>query len=47
MDFKNGCEELGLPPFSEDDLHRVFKRYDFDNSGTLKFSSFSHMTIPI
>jgi Ca2+-binding EF-hand superfamily protein len=42
-----GIKELGISEIKSKDLEMLFKRYDDDLDGTLRFSEFSHMFDPI
>ena len=44
-EFKRGLEGLGIQVPS--DLKLVYQRYDKDGDGTIKFSEFTHMLLPL
>jgi len=45
-DLLDGLRQLGLKEVVESDVVLLFKRFDLDRSGTLKFSEFSNMAVP-
>lgn len=38
---------MGIKDITEDDIYLLFKRFDIDQDGTLKFSEFSHLFEPV
>ena len=42
-----GIHELGLKDITEEDLLLIFRRYDTDQDGTIRFSEFSHAFVPL
>ncbi|CDW82573.1 ef hand family protein [Stylonychia lemnae] len=46
-DVLKGMHELGLKETTDDDIMLLYKRYDTDQDGTIRFSEFSHIFEPI
>eukprot|EP00347_Sterkiella_histriomuscorum_P020513 403337513 len=46
-DVHKGLQDLGMSKIQEDEVYQLFKRYDIDQDGTLKFSEFSYLFEPI
>jgi hypothetical protein len=40
-------KEMGITEINEDDARLIFKRYDTDKDGVMKFSEFSNALVPI
>jgi Ca2+-binding EF-hand superfamily protein len=44
---ERGLNELGITDITPDDIFLLFRRFDIDQDGMLKFSEFTHIIAPI